>query len=563
MTRRPYALVASILMLAAGLLLSGCRRVDDPSSPEGMARLARTDMEEGRFEDALGIARDLLDRFPDHHDVPEWYLLEANALGSLGYSDQALQAAQTAESQSRSASTAGRARLYQVELLEAGSRFSEALDRLAGLSMEDLARSDGDRARSLALTGTSEVSTDQLIELRQTTAGWLELFLLLELERRAAASGDYEHAILYGAEIDRLFPSAREEYGRPELAGPERPYIALLMPLAGEGSVWGTQVARGVRLAFSQFEDLHADSPALLELDTSVAGESVAALLESLASDPSCVAAIGPLTSAETLEAGRLAHDLGIPLLSPTATSASIDGIGSFVHRLVVKSGDEAAAVAEYAVLTAGEGRIAILHPYTAEAVSEAEQFRRTAEQLGATVVAVEGYETGDTDFREQIRSIKARSPDAVFLPVSAWDAIQIAPQLRFYDVRVSIYGTSGWDNEMVPRLGEEYVEGAVFTVSFGSSSLYPPAARFSYLFRRSFEGTDPTREAAQGYDSATLMLKAWESPPHTRNSIESYLSRITCFDGVLGRVTLGSRDLPRVSYPLVRIEDGEIISVE
>ncbi|MCK7470333.1 MAG: hypothetical protein MZU95_05635 [Desulfomicrobium escambiense] len=53
------------------------------------------------------------------------------------------------------------------------------------------------------------------------------------------------------------------------------------------------------------------------------------------------------------------------PSSRSTATSEEVDRAGAWVFRLVVSEGDQAAAVAEYAVLRAGCRRLAIIHPHT------------------------------------------------------------------------------------------------------------------------------------------------------------------------------------------------------
>lgn len=547
------------------LTLFACKPTIDDSdtSPEGRTARAHRLLEDDRTEEALTLFRELQNEHPTHRNLAEWKLGEALSLLSLERYYEALNEVSIALDLSTSPLVTGRALLLQTELMIIDGNYNLALEILKEISLEILSSTDAERATELAQTSTSQVSGEDLIRSRQEyPGGWLELFLLLELESRAAASNDYEHALLYGFELDRLFPSARETYGRPELYTPEKPFIALLMPLTGEGSNWGQDVVEGAELAVDRFADTYANSPVLVVLDTQGEPDRCADFMLSLADNASCIGVLGPLTSAETMAAGEIAHREKIPLLSPTATSSEVDRIGSFVHRLVISSGNEAAAIAEYAVNRAGITKFGIIHPFTAEAVAEAEQFTATVEMLGARVVVVEGYESGVTHFRDQIRAVKAYSPQGIFLPVSAWDVIQIAPQLRFYSLDVSIFGTSGLDDEIVPRLGDEYVEGAIFTVSFDSSSLYPPTARFSYLFQR-YYNKNPSIEAAQGYDAANIFLKAWEANPHTRTSIENFLSNLRTYDGVLGIVSLGITDLPRTSYPLVTIEDGEIVGID
>lgn len=263
------------------------------------------------------------------------------------------------------------------------------------------------------------------------------------------------------------------------------------------------------------------------------------------------------------MNAASIAERAGIPLLSPTATSGSVDNIGSPVFRLVVSTGNQAAAVAEYAVRHEGLSRFAVIYPYTSQATGEAEQFKSVVERLGGTVVASQGYQPGDTDFRTQITAVKAYSPQAVFLPVSAWDAVQIAPQLRFYRVEVPLFGTSGWDDDLLLRHGGEYVEGAVFTVAFGLNSLYPETARFVYGYNRTY-GQEPTAIAAQGYDAAGMLLDAWaQASTPTRSRIARKLSSMGPWYGASGRCILGSDTETRVSWPMMKVVDGEIIGID
>ncbi|OPX32280.1 MAG: hypothetical protein B1H09_00675 [Gemmatimonadaceae bacterium 4484_173] len=353
----------------------------------------------------------------------------------------------------------------------------------------------------------------------------------------------------------------RPDYGQPDTAGDA--WIAMLLPLTGEGSVYGRQVSQGAHLAFDRFAEMHSDAPQLVDFDTRGDPERLMELMQGLADNPSCIAILGPLTSSSTMNAASIAERAGIPLLSPTATSGSVDNIGSPVFRLVVSTGNQAAAVAEYAVRHEGLSRFAVIYPYTSQATGEAEQFKSVVERLGGTVVSSQGYQPGDTDFRTQITAVKAYSPQAVFLPVSAWDAVQIAPQLRFYRVEVPLFGTSGWDDDLLLRHGGEYVEGAVFTVAFGLNSLYPETARFVYGYNRTY-GQEPTAIAAQGYDAAGMLLDAWaQASTPTRSRIARKLSSMGPWYGASGRCILGSDTETRVSWPMMTVVDGEIIGID
>jgi len=551
------------LFAAILVVLAGCRPdIDENSTAGEKAALAEQLLQEGDAERAFALLNSALGSEPSSPDASLWSITRGESLLDLGRRDEALAAA-TRYTGSANPVIRSRALLLQARI-EAVSSPSSALNTLAAVDLEDLDRSRGRLATDMCREQLNHIPTSTLTDYRDK--GWLELYVLLELEERYATTGDSERAALYGSEVDRLYPGAHSLWGRPDYGQSgtvSDTWIAMILPLTGEGSVFARQVSQGAHLAFDRFSEMHSDAPQLIDFDTRGEPERLITLMQELADNPSCIAILGPLTSSSTLSAASVAETAEIPLLSPTATSGSIDEIGSPVFRLVVSTGNQAAAVAEYAVRHEGLSRFAIIHPYTSQATGEAEQFKSVVERIGGTVVSSQGYQPGDTDFRDQITAVKAYSPQAVFLPVSAWDAVQIAPQLRFYRVEVPLFGTSGWDDDLLLRHGGEYVEGAVFTVAFGLNSLYPETARFVYGYNRTY-GQEPTAIAAQGYDAAGMLLDSWaQASTPTRSRIARKLSSMGPWYGASGRCVLGNDTETRVSWPMMTVIDGEIIGID
>jgi len=540
------------------LLFNGCRPVHDENTPEGITALAEAAMNSGNHTKALRLYSRALEEFPGDIRYASWHLGRAGALLAMKRPDEAEQSALKAVEEAPDAHTKASAMLMLARISFARGAFRNAFRRLSEVHQENLDEAESSQAVELARTCLRKLDTDYLASRPAT--GWTEVLLLLELEKRYASAGDYDKALMVGTEIDRRYPDAHDRYGRLEIHEPERMFIALVMPFSGEGAVYAEKVARGVRMAFEMSSDLSMNAPILLEFDCSM--EDVVDIMRSLGDNSSCLAVIGPLTSRNAELAAPVVRRSSLPMITPTATSNNLDSFGEYVHRLVVSTGEAAGAVAEYAVREAGCNTFAVIHEYTSQSVSEAEQFVSVVRELGGEIVAVEGYETGSTDFKEQINAVKHGHPDGIFLPVSAWDAIQIAPQLRFYMVDAALFGDSGWDDEILLEHGGEYVEGAVFPVSFRVGSINPATARFSYHYRRRYD-EQPNILAAQGYDTAMIILDACRNAGLSRTSLERYLQGLEVYYGATGACTIGSVSIPRSAYPLVKIIDGEIIGID
>ncbi len=554
---RSKALVVLLPVLVLTVLLSSCRTVD---SGDGSAQAARAEacLESGEWDRAAELFTEAILAAPGDPSVPDWRLGRAEAWLGAGQPEMAIATADSLAAESHG-STRARALLLVASSLADLGRWTRAADALGALDPEDLPGGGAEKSSSLALEVLPNLAADHLASIREDN--WLEPFVLLELAGRYAAAGETTRAAMTTSELDRLYPGFRERYGSGgTIEWPEGGYVALVLPMTGEGAAYASQIEAGVRLRFERAADLMPSVPELVVRDTG--GAVLESIARELGGDEACLAVIGPLTSSETESFGIIAQDFGLPVLSPSATSSSIDQLGEYVHRLVPAGADEAVSIAEYAVREAGCERLAILHSYTGSSVAQAEQFASTVESMGAQIVSTEAFSTDDTDFRSQIFSIKANRPDGIFIPVTAYEAVQIAPQLRFYSLDADIFGTSGLDNEVVLRLGGEYMDGAVFTCSFGAGSMYPPTSSFVFHYSRKY-GTDPSILSAQGYDAATVVLDASAAGADSRDEFERAFSTVGRIEGASGILTIGARTVSRVSLPLVKVSDGEIISVE
>lgn len=550
-------LVILILLLSS---TQGCGPVKDEDSPEGLTALAENAYDSGNVQEALMYYARAIEGFPENPLYSSWQLGKGKSLLALGRIEEAADAAsQALHSATDSHGKASSMLLISQVEIERGS-FRNGIETLSAMQQDNLDRDESEFAIEMIRSTLEKVDMDYLTA--EPATGWVEVFFLLELEKRYAEEGNNEKAVLTGMEIDRLFPDAHDRYGRPEVVTCEDGFVALVLPLTGEGSSYAERVQSGVNLAFERASGLFSSIPELISFNCSDDSDGIAEIMNSLGSNPLCLAVIGPLTSRKAELAAPQAQRWSLPMITPAATSSGLDDHGDYVHRLVVSQGDDAAAVAEYAVRNADCSRLAIIHEFTSESVANAEQFSSVVLELGGEIVGMEGYESGATDFKDQINAIKYLHPDGIFLPVDAWDAIQLAPQLRFYRVESQLFGSSGWDDEILLEQGGEYVEGAVFPVSFGSGSMNPATARFSYFYERKYDEM-PTMLAAQGYDTAKIILNAWEGSIPSRSSLENHLDNLNLYFGATGMCTLGSVSIPRSAFPLVKVIDGEIVSIE
>lgn len=366
--------------------------------------------------------------------------------------------------------------------------------------------------------------------------------------------------------------------------------IGVLLPLSGRYAAFGKRVQRGMELALEVF---HPHIPVRFVFRDTTGDETVAAQqVAELAISDRVIGIAGPLVGNAAQGAVRRANQERIPLLTMSqkeglAASSLYTFRNSLTPQLQIR------ALLDYAMEERGFTQFGIMNPQTRQGEQLAELFRAEVLRRGGEILAEESYLTDQTDFRYQVRSLRGLDPnapdeeepqtdsenpedpelvseeeepppfEALFIPDYADRISLIAPQLAFYGLEgVQLLGTNGWNDNELPKLARQFVEGAVFTDGFFRYSSYPFVQEFVELYFNHYQ-EEPTILEAQGYDIAGIMLTLLNDPQlQSREDLRRALAQMQNYPGVTGATRfdfIGEAD--KVLF-LLQVQNGTIVQI-
>jgi branched-chain amino acid transport system substrate-binding protein len=267
--------------------------------------------------------------------------------------------------------------------------------------------------------------------------------------------------------------------------------VGVVAPLSGEYARYGESFLKGARLA-AQRTGLRLE----VRDSRSDAVTAVAALRD-LTTSRDVVAVVGPMLSAAALAAATVADLVKVPVVLPVAMVEGLERSGPWSFQVNGSLPSLAKALARHAVREEGLRRLAVLYPRTVYGTVLTRTFTKEAEAMGAEVSAVVSYEEGQADFANELKAVKEARPQALFLPGSAGELVQIVPQVAFWQIKCRLLGAFGWDSPRLMQVAGEVAEGAIVAVVRGGELRKLEAER---AYRETYQG-EPDRYTLLGWD--------------------------------------------------------------
>jgi len=309
---------------------------------------------------------------------------------------------------------------------------------------------------------------------------------------------------------------------------------ATLQPFNGSSDIGASKLMLGAILAkdeanhFSQraFMHLAARSTSGLIID------SIVAQAKSLVENDSVQVILGPMYSDEALAVSEYCRSRGVVMLTPTATNERISLISPTSFQLNPTHRARGASMARFAVEELKAKTACIFAQDSTYGKDMGIGFKETFETLGGEVKLFALLPESFSSFSKALAPLNLTFDkqlgypltrfDVIYLPMTSPEAVAIAlSQLRFYNIRGELLGSSDW-------LDERLLNNRALVTTFYYASDFQLADNSAtnsvvHLYKTRF-GEEPNAFFWLGYDAMDYLFRVALST-HSQSDLKLTLS--------------------------------------
>jgi branched-chain amino acid transport system substrate-binding protein len=286
--------------------------------------------------------------------------------------------------------------------------------------------------------------------------------------------------------------------------------------LTGSDATFGQSTKMGVELALAELVQSSGGKIGGLPVrvvseDDQGKPEEAANAVQKLLNQDQVVGVIGEVASSRSIAAAPICQAAGVPMVSPSSTNPRVTEIGDFIFRMCFIDPFQGTVMAKFASTNLGLKRVAILKDIKSDySVGLAQFFSESFRAAGGEIVAEQAYQAGDQDFSSQLTAIKAKNPEAIFVPGYYTEVGLIARKAKELGVAAPLLGGDGWESEQLLAIGGEALNGSYYSNHFAVDNPEPRLQDFLAKFKAKF-GKEPDAIAGLAYDAADVLFTCME----------------------------------------------------
>jgi branched-chain amino acid transport system substrate-binding protein len=304
---------------------------------------------------------------------------------------------------------------------------------------------------------------------------------------------------------------ASDAFGCAVIPSGETIKIGMGAPMTGDNAGFGIDISQGATLAATDAGELEGFSFEVVAEDDGGTPEGGATVANKLVSDPTVVAIAGHIFSGATASAIPIYEQVGLPMMSPSATNPDLTKGGSKVfNRLAFTDAAQGKSAAEYLFNTLGFTKIAVMHDGQAYGQGLAQIVSDNFTSLGGEVTDFQGITPGESDYSAPLSAIAAKAPQALYYGGYVAEAVVLVNQMKSSGLTDTVFfgcdGTFGVD--FLDRAGPNG-EGAYSTSLAMPESDAKTAFEAAYLATFGEEAGKLSPFSWSAYDSAATLIAA------------------------------------------------------
>ena len=315
--------------------------------------------------------------------------------------------------------------------------------------------------------------------------------------------------------------------------------IGLVYPATGRLASVGMEMRNGFELALKEVNNSQHGNTKLkfiTEDDRSTVEGAVEAFNKLIHQDGVPVI-LGPATSSATETAFPIAQQNRVIAISSTAAARGLSAIGDFVFRTILTTDVLITSGIKITQARLAYQKVGIIYDETdLFSADGAAVMRESLTANGVEILTTETFQSGDTDFSEQLTRIKDSNPDAIFVSALPPDKPEILMQARQLGIPDSVPFIINTLTTADVQAAGDAAEGTIAFTSWVNTADTPGNQAFTQNYSAKY-GIEPNIWAAQSYASVYILAEAIaDAQSIDATAIRDALENITDMDTVLGR---------------------------
>jgi branched-chain amino acid transport system substrate-binding protein len=341
--------------------------------------------------------------------------------------------------------------------------------------------------------------------------------------------------------------------------------IGVVLPLTGRlTDSFGKSMQQGLALALNEINSAQPSSPQLkfiVEDDQSTVEGAVAAFNKLIHQNGVSVI-LGPATSSQTEETFQIAQENQVVAISPTSAARGLSAIGDFVFRVALTTDILTPSGIEATQTKLGYQQAATLYDKADLFSTDADAaVQEVLAANGVEVLITETFQSGDTDFSEQLTRIHALDPDIIFvssLPPEKPGILTQGHQLGI-SAPFIVRTLTGADVQAAGAAAE----GAMTFIGWGTAIDTLGNQAFVQNYSAKY-GMEPNNYAARSYATLHVLAAAIANAQSAESaSIRDALANIKDLDTILGKFSFDANGDAVYNAKVLTVKDGELVLFE
>lgn len=333
--------------------------------------------------------------------------------------------------------------------------------------------------------------------------------------------------------------------------------------LTGSEATFGISSTNGLKLAVDEMNNgpkLLGKNIKLITYDDQGKPSEAQTVVQRLIKNDNVVAVIGEVASSRSKAGAPICQQNKIPMITPASTNPEVTAIGDYIFRVCFIDPFQATVVSKFIINTLKLKKVAVLKDVkNAYSTGLSDFFEKEFKSMGGEIVEIQSFQAGDKDFKAQLTSIKAKNPEAIFIPAYYTDVNLISIQAREIGITVPLIGSDGWESEKLTEgKAKDALEGCFFSTHVSTENPDPAIQNFIAKYKAKYNSM-PDAMSFLAYDAGMILFDAIKRAGTTDPvKVREELAKTKDYSGVTGKITINEQRNAIKPAVILEIKNGQ-----